>query len=533
MATSDNNYSGYSTYILGTTKNILRCLGILVYNKSQLPPGTDKISLYNIDQVYKKVLQSEKYVRIERKDSYSTFDYISGNGVINGFDTIIYLNNSDNSPTGYTEFLNKQGEGRNVSISLAFNSVISGDLTIDLSNSLTQLKNNSTVNKNFTGKDLFHYPSVYDIKEDVDNCLWNSPDYTTNLSSVIKSPNIKNIFLTYGVLRGDSDLIKLDLSKDIIVDPYEFGFTNYQFGYYSGDIVVYLWKDLNYTIYSLTKRNRFENPISYIKSNNGYLTIPETEGKKSKITLFSGKYIVLEVSSTSENSTELFNFETQERSSVDYRFITDPFDPNNRLIKLPNILNYSNIFDYLPEISNIHLDLYEYSKINSIDITRKLRNWYTIRRPKEGINIYSGISITVYFSSEEIPIIINDQTIMIFTSASESEGNDLIEYYTVYKGNFKTFYSEKARVLLEKGKLSFNKDINVFICTGGSRDEEYIEYYKSGDIRIINTKDKFNKSYFSKFRRNILPNHTDTIPDIIGAVDGIIFYKNQNYINYI
>ena len=248
MATS-TNYLGYNTYILGTTKSILMCLGIIVYNKSQLPSDIEKLSLYNINQVYQKVIQSGEYLRLDRLSTEDPFIYTNNNGVVQGFDTIIYLSNSDNTSIGYTEFLNIQGEDRNINIQLAFNNVISGDLVIDLVNSLTQLKNNPTVSTDFIGKELNQYPSAKNIHDDISNSTWNSPKYTSNLSSIYKS-NTQNIFLGYGLLKG-TQLIKLDLSKNMVVDPYEFGFTNYLFGYYEGDIVVYLWKGLDYTIYSI------------------------------------------------------------------------------------------------------------------------------------------------------------------------------------------------------------------------------------------------------------------------------------------
>lgn len=531
MATSAN-YLGYNTYILGTTKNILACLGIVVYNKSQLPPDIEKLSLYNINQVYEKVIQNEKYIKLTRQNSEEPFTFISNNGFTDGFDTIIYLSNSDNSPTGYTEFLNKQGQERNINILLAFNSTISGDLTVTLMNSLTQLKNNSTVNKNFIGKELYQYPNVKDIYEDNIDYKWIEPKYTTNLSALINSENIQNIFLGYGIL-NNLTLVKLNISKNIIIDPYEFNFTNYQLGYYRNDIVIYLWKDLHYYSYSLTKRDRFNNPITYLNySNLGYLTISNyslEEGTKQKILYFSGKYAIVEISGTI-NTIKVFNIENQSWENINStNFLIDELDLENKITELPNILNYNNVYEYIPEISNIHLNLYEYSRINSIDIIKKVKNWFVIRKRKDGLVIYSGISKTLYCTEEEIPIIINDQIIMIKTVDNDNE----LTYYTIYYKNFKTYYSEKARTILENGKLFYDSDLNILICKGGSKDDEYKEYYNSEEIKIVNNKENLTKSYFSRFRRNILPENTSTIPEIIGAIDGIIFYKNKNYINYL
>ena len=529
MATS-TNYLGYNTYILGTTKSILMCLGIIVYNKSQLPSDIEKLSLYNIDQVYQKVIQSGEYLRLDRLSTEDPFIYTNNNGVVQGFDTIIYLSNSDNTSIGYTEFLNIQGEDRNINIQLAFNNVISGDLVIDLVNSLTQLKNNPTVSTDFIGKELNQYPSAKNIHDDISNSTWNSPKYTSNLSSIYKS-NTQNIFLGYGLLKG-TQLIKLDLSKNMVVDPYEFGFTNYLFGYYEGDIVVYLWKGLDYTIYSITKRNRYNNPITYINSGVGYATIPNystTENTQQKISYFAGKYAVVELSG-SENSTQIYDTMSKGWLKLNSpNFIIETTNLKNRIVELPIITNYNNVFDYLPDISNIYLNLYEYTRTNSLNISKKVRNWYVIRRKRDKINIYSGMSKTLFCSDQEEPIIINDQIIMIRTKDEENN----LDYYTVYNENQKTYYSEKARVIIEGGKLEFNSSLGIMFCNGGSRDEEYKSLYNTKEIKIIDSGETLNNSYFVRFRRNILPENITTIPEIVGAIDGIIFYKNQNYINYL
>ena len=530
------NYLGYNTYILGTTKNILGCLGIIVYNKSQLPSGVEKLSLYNIDIVYQEVIQSDKYLRIDRLDSSSPFEYNYRNGRVNGFDTIIYLSNSDNTPTGYTEFINKQGVERNIDISLAFNTTISGNLTVDLTNSLMQLRNNPTVTKNFIGEDLSQYPNVKSVQEEINKKaeIYSKPKYTTHISQFIKNQS-NNIYLSYSTLIRNNTLIKLDLSKNIIVDPYELGFTNYQFGYYQGDIVVYLWKDLNYTIYSITKRNRFNNPISYINSRVGYVTIPEYETTETinqqRISYFAGKYCVVEIMG-SRTTTQVFDIETQGwRNLNSSYFLIDSLDMKNRIIELPNILNYNNILNYIPEISNIYLNLEEYSKTNAITLSRKFKNWYVINNSRTGLKIYTNTSKTLYCASDEEPIIVNDQVIMTRTK-NEEYG---LDYYTIYYKNFKEYYTESARAITETGgKLELDVDLGIMYYKDGTNDTLYKNYYNSKEIVVVKSSDSFLDSYFSNYRRNTVPeNNLSTIPDIIGAIDGIIFYKYQNTINYI
>ena len=541
MATS-TNYLGYNTYILGTTKNILGCLGIIVYNRSQLPSDIEKLSLYNINIVYQEVIASDNYLRINRLTSDEPFEYYYRNERVNGFDTIIYLSNSDNTPTGYTEFINSQGVDRNINISLAFNTTVSGGLTIELTNSLLQLRNNPTITKNFIGEDLDQYPSSKSVMEEINKVteIYNKPKYTTHISQYIKDQT-NSIFLGFETVIEGRNLVKLDLSKNIVVDPYNIGFTNYQLGYYKGDIAIYLWKDLNYTIYSITKRNRFGNPISYINSGVGYITIPEyptTETvNQQKISYFAGKYIVVKIEG-SKNTTQIFDIENQGwvNNLSSTNFFLDQMDAKNKIVELPNILSYNNILNYIPEISNIYLNLEEYARTSTIVIKKKIKNWYVINNSRNRLKIYTNISKTLYCSEEEEPIIINDQVIMIRTRITNEEtGETTLDYYSIYYNNFRTYYTEKAREIVETGgKLELDVDLNIMFYKGGTNESTYKNYYNNGEIIVVNASDSFIDSYFARFRRNSLPEiNTNSIPNIIGAIDGIIFYSYQNFINYL
>ena len=530
MATSANNYLGYNTYISGAAKNILECLSIVLYNRTEL--DIEKLSLYNISTVYQQIISSGRYVELTRRTTEDTFNYYYDNGRTNGFDTIIYLSNSDNSAIGYTEFLSIQGKERNINITLAFNSEISGDFIVELSNSLSQLRNNATINKEFVGEELYNYPSAETIQNDVSEILENRPNYTTHLRSIKYSGNVQNIYLGFGILNGQS-LYKLNISSNINVDPFEHGFNKYQFGYYKTDIVIYLWKDLDYAIYSVIKRNRFGNPITYTKSSIGFKRIPNystSSGVTQTINYFAGKYAIVSLSGTS-NLSLIYDTELDKWINYNSDFLIDPMDVKSKIIELPRIPNYDNIINYVPDITNIYLDLSTYSLTNSISLTRKIGDWFVIDRKKDGLVIYTGMTKTLYLSSEETPIIINDQVIMLKTEDTE---NDLT-YYTIYNNIRNTYYTEKARVILESGgSLEYDDELGIMMCKGGTNDSIYRNYYNTGEISIVHSTDSLPNCYFSRFRKNILSNNSTTIPNIIGAIGGILFYKTeQNYLNYI
>lgn len=536
METStNNNYSGYNTYILGTANSILNCLNITVYNKSDLPADSEKLSLYNIDTIYQSVIELKIGTVLSRQNSSEKFEY-STNG--KGFNTIIYLNNSDNSPIGYTEFLSVQGKSRNIDISLAFNSEISGGFTVNLANSLSQLRNNTTVKTQFIGEDLHNYTSSIKIKEDLSSLLNNSPNYTTHLSSIIKSGDSQNIFLRNGILNG-STLIKLDFSKNINIDPFENGFNNYQFGFYKSDIVIYLWKGLDYSIYSITKRNRFGNPICYIDSSTGYKTAPNYIANISQsILYFSGRYIIVDLGNYL-NYYVIYDSENNKWINTESEFIVDPLDLNSKIIELPKIINYNNISRYLPGISNIYLDIKDYSSTNTISMLKKIGDWYAIRRKRDNLVIYTNMDKTIYLRSDENPIIINNKLLMIHSKYPEEN----LDYYTIYTGSKNTFYSEKARVILEtitnetsiyNPELTYSNELGIMICLGGIRDEEYKNYYQNKDIKIVSSNESIISSYFSQFRRNNLPTNSIKVPNIIGSIGGLLYYiSNDYYLNFL
>ena len=107
----ENYNTGYSTYVIGNSSNISNSLEVILYNKNDnWDPKLPKISLYNIEQVYSGLLTSSggNYIRLNRTTPEEPFKY--ENNLPSGFTVIIYMSVIDNTPIGYTEFLNSQGK---------------------------------------------------------------------------------------------------------------------------------------------------------------------------------------------------------------------------------------------------------------------------------------------------------------------------------------------------------------------------------------------------------------------------------------
>lgn len=521
------NYLGYNTYILGTTKNVVDCLRIILYNKSEA--GVDKISLYNITTVFEDVLGGGKCVDLRRENSGTPFEYDSRGDDISGFDVIIYINVSDGSPIGYTEFLNIQGSERNISISLAFELKVSENSEILIINSLSQLIGTSTNQRNFVGSELWEYTGSGKVLDEIKP---GKPKYTTHLRNLMSGKSKDSIYLDNGVITPDMRFVRLNISRGIDVNPYKISWSRNQLGYYGKDIVLYSWSGLKYSMYSVTDRNKFGNPLVYTESVVGYHEIPKYSDTSTgqEIIYFSGKYAVLQVGS----EYKLFDiFLRKWIEFQDQNFILDQWDVRGKITEVPKILNYGNVFSVLPEITNVYLDLEKHSSRYSIVIVRKIGSWFVLRQKisnTKSILVYTNLTNTIYTADTEDdrPIILNDRVAL---GRGSADGDD---YYIVYSEQFGTWYTEMAREILGSGKLEIDRELGIMICKTASSKEDDAQrsLYTSGRLEIIHRSDNIVDTYLEKYRRNVIQKNP-TVPKIIGALGGLVFYIDENYLNYI
>ena len=156
----------YSNYFSGSVLQISECLEIILYNSASF---TELLSLYNLESFYLKnlVRTSDKYVRVYRDSAWTEsetgelvptpFEYKKYPE--KGFDVIVYISNISSKPIGYTEYVNIQGLGVTLEITVDINREYKGELEATLENKLV----GNNLNRNFQGRELYDYATSGDI----------------------------------------------------------------------------------------------------------------------------------------------------------------------------------------------------------------------------------------------------------------------------------------------------------------------------------------------------------------------------------
>lgn len=494
------NNVGYSTHILGTVKSVMKCLGIILYNRYEISDtGLTRISLYNIKEVY-KVLTKEggKCVKISRNSTEEPFIYnksIAQSGNLdNGFSTVIYLSPVDDAPLGYTEFRLVQGKDRDINITLDLRSSVE-DLNVILNNSLSNVENST--NKNYLGDNLGEYTSS-SIALD---CIKTRENINKNYTKFLNQAKKSNypVYLDSGFIKkfdltGDLGFIKLNIFRNMNYSPLEFEFENFNISLYGSDIVLGTWTGLNYCITSLTQRNKFGELIRYTKSNTGYFTLPPKNGMRPyKILYNAGKYLICDFGN---DTTAPFNIETREWEEITNSIaLVDPLDPSNTLYDLTEEIDLSTIYKTFPDLVNT---FYNYKQEKSIKILRKVGNWIVIRvmRDNRVVYVITGISYSLYITPEQLDkIIYLDDNTLILNSTDN---------YCIYRGIGEEAYTPEAARLL-----------NIKTNAGAIN---------------INKSSSLSHSDFNDLRRGPYP-LTVSIPDIVTAFCGHLFYiDRQNHL---
>ena len=531
---------GYNTYVLKTIRSVIESKKILVYSKNSFigVQNYSRINLYNLEDLYFNLLQGNEHcLEITRDlpnpEEFGTvpFVYNCNNLVISGFDVIIYLGN-DNTPTGYTEFINTQGRISDyISIFLNFNITLD-KITLELNNSLWRVKDR--LEKNFIGKELNKYPSSQEVVSNFSKIPKNQK-YTSHLSEFLCPINTSGIFLGYQTLLPSKEMITLGFIKDINIFDGE-TYSNYQVGYYQDDIVLYSWIYIDDSVGYYYRITSLLTQQIYKYTNQVGDTVKDIIGKYnenevSKDLLYcSGKYIVFRINYSNYSIVALFDTSCDSWvKSSEPNVIVDPLDRTSKIYELPKstlIQSERTILDIIPEVSDVFFNVSEYiSTHQSLDIIKKVGDWFVFR--DSGFYIYSCPSMSVYMTKDEYDkcIVINNNTILILGDT----------YYTLYHGpKRKTYYTEKARCL--KGNYTLS-DVEFYgdtikMCQD-SEQPEYLEYYKKSEVAIILKNKPLYETILNSYRRQ--PLLTYGIPNnIIGAIGSVIFYLNQqNNLNYI
>lgn len=534
---ADLNNLGYSTYILGTTKQVTECHNIILYNKDNVSfSGADRINVYNIESIISQLNSMGKGKRLSRESSDVPFRYtIDDYNSVEGFNVIIYIHNTNGTGVGYTEFINTQGQYRDINIYLDFQTKLEDGINIEVSNSLAYAADIS--DKIILGEDLSKYTSPERIVEEKKKRVDSPILFTSHLSS-FGNPRVEsNIYLgSMGTVIGrERSLCSFRMAREFDVDPYSVGFTNYQVGYYQGgDVSCYSWVGQKYSISSLSETNRFGSPIRHTDQNQGGFVSLKNVGSEYSIFTFSGRYAILcsQLSNGSPNlNTRWRIYDTVEESLISnsygtYSFI-DESDSHNRIVSMPLYMNYENIRSILPDVNDTFWDI---TTSNSIRILGRKEGWYIYIIDNGDAILFSGIngSLRIHKSEFHNVLLINN----IYIGVLSQDKTYLTVYYTPgSSGKGKNWDSELYKANGNLARLTPYNDIFIYEDEEGS----YKSFYDSGEIQVIDNNTSIDKTWFSNFTRNSYPRNITfpTISSIISACSGVIFYTTGRILNYL
>ena len=530
---------GYTTHVLGTIRSIIECKKILVFKKSSY--DYPRLSLYNLDDFFRNYLMinnedySHRCLLLTRDniDSDSPFHYdCLDNGRINGFDTIVYVSNISNTPIGFTEFVNAQGNISNyIDIFLKFN-IDSSVVEISLINSLYKIKNSSLIkDKNFLGSELWNYTSSDIITKKIKD-VYKSSKYTNHLSSYLSNVSKDNIYLNYGLINKNSESILLNLNKSTALGE---NFDNLEVGYLGDDLVVYAWyvdneDNINFLVTSLTKNmmyNISESITTILPSYNESYS-------RTEILYFAGKYIVcaLYKNNRSTYTIKLFDILKNDwlRETKEDNIIVDSQDQFTKIYELPDyraISNFDFAIELIPSINDTFLDLKTYMEDNKLNLYRKIGEWFIIKNTIESSYIVTNMYCTIFMEPSDIEklVVINNSALMLLED----------DYYVVYYGTRQKEYKTERYKSKESGLSLLQEEFDfgtIYFCN--YEREVYENYYRNHEIEIVNKGSKLSDTIFNFYRRQPIIDCLEVPDNIIGAVGGIIFYRTlENTIKFI
>lgn len=535
MANSNTSSSGSQTQLLGSAESAGESLKIILFNQSLL---SSKISLYGMIDYYNSVVLKGNYLEISRATINDAFEYNYRNGSIYGFDLIIYLQQADNSPVGFTEFNNVQGISRNILINIDITSVdeTSSIYVNDVEN-LGQVKV-TNLSLTLLGEENYKFTSSTNI---INRKILNpKSSYTIHVEDL---DNNKSIITNFGGVTSDG-IYHYEILRNKFLDPHNIGFNNFSLCKHGTDIVLLEWTDdYKYSIFSMTVANRFGNPSLYSKDNlmnSIQITNPSSSAQESRsvgyceikkypgsvnqnIVSLAGRYIIVDV----DGKTKAYDAVSDKFMELDGQIVLDERAYTTGINVLES--DYENYILGCPDILNLYLDISRLFSKN-LSIYRKIGSWFILQydySTDTDMYICASPVNTIYLTKEDLKklIIVNDDTILL------KEDN----YYVMYSGYEKTYYSERARNIVEGGALSSIEvqGVEIIFNSKGTYDSLYKDYYKDRNIEVVSKTDCLCNTVFNKYRKNIYPLEIVGIPDIIGAYDGLLFYKNGKIINYL
>lgn len=553
MGTSSNNYS---TYIKGTSQDINDCLTILLFNqKDPILNGLPKLGLNNIDEYYNKLISDKiDYIMVcSRETPTVPFRYeYSTERLIDGFDTIMYLRSLSFKPLGYTTYSVNQGVNisTNISINIKNRVFNSKNQELELNNSIKLIIESSIIKKNFIGEKSYEYTSCQSVIKDLIS-LRDSDKfyrYSPYVSAVKDSKYGECNLLDFGFVNS-SKVYKIDIIRNLKYNPFQINYTNHKISSWEkDDIVIASWVDDKYSIHSLVKRNKFNDPISYTPTPKGYKVIPIPENITGEIIEIVGRFAKIKlVDSSGDDREAIFDVITDswvktDKSSIK---ILDPISSIG-LVELPGKVDgsyLSTVRKKLPGITDIH-----YKLVAGDLVIGKVGNWYIIKPVldliNEGTLIYTTTSKTIVVSEKEEVLVVNDKIL----ATKSNIGSEIYYYFYIadegYKYDLKDggdtrymYWSELAKHTVFPGH-NFERTLTGHPIYHTGNEDEYNSYqnlYKNRAIKVVKVGENIlGCKNISGFRRNIIDLECLQIPEFLGAFMGLLFYeKENNYLNYL
>lgn len=608
LSKNSQNLGYYKTTSLSTIGELESCDRIALYLTSD---GSGKLSLDKLNNVNSidELLPNNLYLTIdktyipEKENGVFIYDRLSvlDNPLIRGdnnlgFNTIIYINYNDR-PIGYTEFTYTQGIiPEKLTIELKFNVENSSEnrginLVDNFSTSLTPGRIDNKLKTLLTSDKLYSLTTLDRINKELSNATNIYPRYTKSVNELLRDSEM-NTFLDFGICSSEG-LYKLNLIKEMTIAE---DLKNHQLGYYRGEIVLYSWKEesgiFSYSVHSLSRRDKFGNPICYTKTTSGTKEIKNhVRGTVLGIRYFSGKYISVTIELSSSGKEEIYavyNIDTDDWVQLDSEnHVMDLWGIDSRIIELPKSsgLSASTFSKFCPDIMDTFLDVKNYT-YKPFEVIKKIGEWYVLNQVRQSdssrvegrFKIYTNMTKTIVLSElDEDPIVINNNILALKTDTEYVDENDEgnikhLNYYTYFVGDG-TYYSENALLVLEKLYLQRHESmsfkmyypnsssvpeviqtgqdiINYYNIQAASRDYTgYLLFIKTGiESNIYMSGNLLKPKLISNYGIDLLIDHVGSsftesyisgfrrntcptdllVPELIGSINGLIYYKTKD-----
>lgn len=429
-----------------------------------------------------------------------------------GIDTLIFL--EDNRILAYTILDGPMGRRIDESAQY-FKSYKLNNLTLTFStvNSVANNPNNNPFNENVKEIRLVNrdwsnvgFLKVKDIRGAKGQVSIQSR-CTDNVTDIFSGGSDKvfyfdNTSILVNNSTGTIEEVRLERENSISDNLHGFGnVARYQVGYYKGDLVIYSWNNTGaYYIASLTKKDYWKHAYYYDRE---YQTLPELFGGNIEIIEFCGKYVRV------NDGTDNWIVNLDKNSIVckegeEHNYLLDPGKPKNKIVDLGSesvFFDRAEMIQKIPGISNTLTDLRDG---RGLKVIKKYGSWFVLSRDMDKSKILNPEYLMVLNSSrclwilpEELNnvIFVNDKTAILKDPKTEKV------YYLNRAGKF------GSPTVIKKG------------LKGVSEIPDYS--YQNGKY--------VTNSFLNNLRKS------SDLPEgnfnIIGAVGGLVFYKENNIIN--